>query len=442
MHLLLVALCGFTADSGISVVAARSLRQGIEVTLSGPGQDNSPAEEEEAEEALADEEATPPTNVHNLAFISQQRDLETQPPTPSPSSEPEDAPPLSPMPQPILAPPPFAAPPLPRFPAPGLSPMPAPMPALMHALMPPPMPAPMPAPSLPPPMAPAAVEMQSPYGPDQDDEATKERPTTTTTTTISEKPSTSQQEDDHTVKLSIKFKNIDYNALTADKSLLDDFKETVKEDIAEKIGHGVTPDDIEITIGPGSITVDATVTVQEASAGDFVTLQNETCNSASSLADEMAKDVASIEGISNAASGTVEGEVEGNCAVSTVNPTNTKTNTNTTNPSTAVKSAPVDTDDDDDDDDMDTCHPPCVEGQGVCSDKMCFCKSPFRGIRCERIRQSASIRISYSLAVGIATFSVVAGVVIGVIFFTSYLSTELKPPEAVVALKAETWQAG
>jgi len=103
-HLLLVALFGFTANSGISVVAARSLRQGIEVTLSGPGQDNSPAEEEEAEEALADEEATPPTNVHNLAFISQQRDLETQPPTPSPSSEPEDAPPLSPMPQPILAP--------------------------------------------------------------------------------------------------------------------------------------------------------------------------------------------------------------------------------------------------------------------------------------------------------------------------------------------------
>jgi len=463
MHLLLVALCGFTADSGISVVAARSLRQGIEVTLSGPGQDNSPAEEEEAEEALADEEATPPTNVHNLAFISQQRDLETQPPTPSPSSEPEDAPPLSPMPQPILAPPPFAAPPLSPFPAPGLSPMPAPMPALMHAPMPAPMPAPMtasmPAP-LPAPMAPATVEMQSPYGPDvpvvQADESTEppppppppppapapERPTTTTTTKISEKPSTSQQEDDHTVKLSIKFKNIDYNALTADKSLLDDFKETVKEDIAEKIGHGVTPDDIEITIGPGSITVDATVTVQEASAGDFVTLQNETCNSASSLADEMAKDVASIEGISNAASGTVEGEVEGNCAVSTVNPTNTKTNTNTTNPSTAVKSAPVDTDDDDDDDDVDACHPTCVEGQGICSDKMCFCKSPFRGVRCERIRKSASARISYPLAAGIAAFGVFAGVVIGVIFFASFASKKLKQTVTVRSNKAETWQPG
>jgi len=288
-------------------------------------------------------------------------------------------------------------------------------------------------------MAPAAVEMQSPYGPDQDDEATKERPTTTTTTTISEKPSTSQQEDDHTVKLSIKFKNIDYNALTADKSLLDDFKETVKEDIAEKIGHGVTPDDIEITIGPGSITVDATVTVQEASAGDFVTLQNETCNSASSLADEMAKDVASIEGISNAASGTVEGEVEGNCAVSTVNPTNTKTNTNTTNPSTAVKSAPVDTDDDDD---MDACHPTCVDGQGVCSDKVCFCKSPFRGVRCERIRKSASARISYPLAAGIAAFGVFAGVVIGVIFFASVADKKLKQTAAVKMKKAETWHPG
>jgi len=292
-------------------------------------------------------------------------------------------------------------------------------------------------------MAPAAVEMQSPYGPDQDDEATKERPTTTTTTTISEKPSTSQQEDDHTVKLSIKFKNIDYNALTADKSLLDDFKETVKEDIAEKIGHGVTPDDIEITIRPGSITVDATVTVQEASAGDFVTLQNETCNSASSLADEMAKDVASIEGISNAASGTVQGEVEGNCAVNPTNTkTNTKTNTNTTNSSTAVKSAPVDTDDDDDDDDVDACHPTCVEGQGICSDKMCFCKSPFRGVRCERIRKSASARISYPLAAGIAAFGVFAGVVIGVIFFASVADKKLKQTAAVKMKKAETWHPG
>jgi len=284
--------------------------------------------------------------------------------------------------------------------------------------------------------------MQSPYGPDvpvvQADESTEEKTTTMTTTTTT----TTTVADDHTVKLSTKFKNIDYNALTADKSLLDDFKETVKEDIAEKIGHGVTPDDIEITIGPGSITVDATVTVQEASAGDFVTLQNETCNSASSLADEMAKDVASIEGISNAASGTVEGEVEGNCAVSTVNPTNTKTNTNTTNPSTAVKSAPVDTDDDDDDDDVDACHPTCVEGQGICSDKMCFCKSPFRGVRCERIRKSASARISYPLAAGIAAFGVFAGVVIGVIFFASVADKKLKQTAAVKMKKAETWHPG
>merc|ERR1712032_1439143 len=71
----------------------------------------------------------------------------------------------------------------------------------------------------------------------------------------------------------------------------------------------------------------------------------------------------------------------------------------------------------DDEDNMDSCHPTCVQGQGVCSDKVCFCKSPFSGIRCERVRKSSSHRLSYPLAAGVAAFGLFAGVVIGVLFF-------------------------
>lgn len=433
-HLLFVALFGLTANPGISVAAARSLRQGIGVAISGPVQENSPAEEEEAEEALADEEAAPPTHNHDLAFVSQQQDLETQPPTPSPASF---APP-APMPQSILAPPPFAAPPMSPFAAPPMSLAPAPglMLAPQPALVPAPVMAPAPAmaPALA--MAPAPAVMQSPYGPElplvEADESTQTTPTTTATeepSTTREEPSTttsSQEDKKETAELHVAFKNVDYNALTADKALLDDFKETVKEDIAEKAGHGVTPDDVEVTLRPGSVIVDAKITVPEGSSQN--TVQKAVCSSASSQADDAAKDIKAIDGISNAVSGTVQGEVLGNCA--------TTTTTTKAAPAKALKSAAAD----DDEDNMDSCHPTCVQGQGVCSDKVCFCKSPFSGIRCERVRKSSSHRLSYPLAAGVAAFGLFAGVVIGVLFFAGVMAPKMKHA-AVTEKKAETWHA-
>jgi len=426
-HFLLVALLGLIASPEISVVAARSLRQGFGVTIAEPVQESSPAEEEEAEEALADDEAVPPTNTHGLAFVSRERYDETQPPTPLPAPKLQSAPP-APMPESILAPPPFAAPMQPPFAAPGLLPVPAPMLA--------PLPAPM--------LAPAPGEMASPFGPDvplvQANESIEERPTTTTATTTTTTMTTTTTiartttyPDHKKANISAGFKNIDYNALTANKALLDDFKQTVREDIAEKIGHGVTPDDVEIQIRPGSVVVDATVTVPEGSIEDVESVRREACSSASSLADEIAKDVSAIDGISNAVSGTVQGEVIGACALSSSTPTTT------TSSSTTAKVAVVE---EDDEDDMEACHPTCIKDQGVCSDKVCFCKSPFTGIRCERIRKSASARLSYTLAAGIAAFGLFAGVVIGVIFFASVVSPKMKQSAAVPEKKAETWQAG
>lgn len=425
-HLLLVALYGLAANPGISMAAARSLRQGIGVPMSGPGQESSPAEEEEAEEALADEDAAPSTNMHDLAFVSQQRDLATQPPTPSPVS----VPPLSPA--PILAPPPFASPPPPPFPAPGPSPMvlwaPVPSPAMAPAPAMAVSPATAPAPV----MAPAPVEMQSPYGPDVPVVQVEE--STATTTTIEETTTTSGAQDFHVLKVSHRFKNIDYNALTADKALLDDFKETVREDIAEKAGHGVTPDDVEITIRPGSVIVDATVTVQEdVSAQELNNTQQKTCSSV----NDIAKDVAGIDGISSVASGTVQGEVRGSCVVGNFSQAKPVIKAKNISATKKNNSAAAETDDDD----MDACHPACVPGQGLCSDKMCFCKSPYMGMRCERLRKSASIRISYPLSAGIAAFGLFLGTVVGFVFFQTIGAKKLKGNTAVPEKKAEKWEA-
>jgi len=431
-HFLFVAFVSLVGNTDVSVVAARSLRQGFGATIASPVLENSPAEEEDAEEALSDDESVPTANTDGLALVSRNRDYETQPPTPLPAPELPSAPP-APMPESILAPPPFAAPLLPPFPAPAMvAPVPAPM------------------------MAPAPTEMASPFGHDaplvQANESihvyqpakttSTTTPTTTSTTASTTAPTTTSTTQTSTVpdhkkaKVSTGFKNIDYNALTADKALLDDFKETVREDIAEKVGHGVTPDDVQIEIRPGSIIVDATVSVPEGSAEDVESLRRDACSSASSMADEIAKDVSTIDGISNAMSGTVQGEVVGACALSATPTTTTTTST------TSTTTAKVAAEEEDDEDDMEACHPTCVKDQGVCSDKVCFCKSPFAGIRCERVRKSASARLSYTLAAGIAAFGLFAGVVIGVIFFATVVGPKMKQSAAVMEKKAETWNTG
>lgn len=56
-----------------------------------------------------------------------------------------------------------------------------------------------------------------------------------------------------------------------------------------------------------------------------------------------------------------------------------------------------------------SCHPVCVEGQGICSDKVCFCRSPYTGMSCENERPMTLIRFGYGIVVVIVVSSALLG---------------------------------
>jgi len=57
----------------------------------------------------------------------------------------------------------------------------------------------------------------------------------------------------------------------------------------------------------------------------------------------------------------------------------------------------------------DVCHPPCIQGRGICNDSMCFCKSPYSGTTCQH-KMAALSRIKYPMLVGLCGVAVVFGV--------------------------------
>eukprot|EP00929_Paragymnodinium_shiwhaense_P014254 TRINITY_DN122147_c0_g1_i1.p1 TRINITY_DN122147_c0_g1~~TRINITY_DN122147_c0_g1_i1.p1 ORF type:complete len:311 (-),score=56.41 TRINITY_DN122147_c0_g1_i1:144-1076(-) len=57
----------------------------------------------------------------------------------------------------------------------------------------------------------------------------------------------------------------------------------------------------------------------------------------------------------------------------------------------------------------DTCLPPCIEGRGICNDRLCFCKSPFDGVRCEKERTIGPSRVTPGIAGLIVFLGFIAG---------------------------------
>jgi len=60
----------------------------------------------------------------------------------------------------------------------------------------------------------------------------------------------------------------------------------------------------------------------------------------------------------------------------------------------------------------DTCHPACSEGQGLCSDKVCFCRSPYSGMSCENERPFSVVRFGYGIVVVIVVSSSLLGAIL------------------------------
>jgi len=55
-----------------------------------------------------------------------------------------------------------------------------------------------------------------------------------------------------------------------------------------------------------------------------------------------------------------------------------------------------------------TCHPPCIQGRGICNDNICFCKTPFTGTTCQH-KMSNYARIKYPMLVAASGVCVVFG---------------------------------
>eukprot|EP00928_Gymnodinium_smaydae_P079641 TRINITY_DN63512_c0_g1_i1.p1 TRINITY_DN63512_c0_g1~~TRINITY_DN63512_c0_g1_i1.p1 ORF type:complete len:179 (-),score=38.49 TRINITY_DN63512_c0_g1_i1:121-657(-) len=95
-------------------------------------------------------------------------------------------------------------------------------------------------------------------------------------------------------------------------------------------------------------------------------------------------------------------------------------------------------------DDPDGCNPPCKVGRGICVSKVCFCKNPYTGIRCDRKLQTGMARISHTLVIALATLASVAGMAMSSFVYKGFSATHRKV-EALHAQqsegpKKETWK--
>jgi hypothetical protein len=73
------------------------------------------------------------------------------------------------------------------------------------------------------------------------------------------------------------------------------------------------------------------------------------------------------------------------------------------------------------------CHPPCIQGRGICNDNLCFCKTPYTGTTCQHKLSSYS-RIKYPMLVAASIVCLVFGILFAQIlhgFVTSRIEKRL-----------------
>ena len=59
------------------------------------------------------------------------------------------------------------------------------------------------------------------------------------------------------------------------------------------------------------------------------------------------------------------------------------------------------------------CEPPCAEGQGVCNNNQCFCRSPYRGSSCQSRSDGLQDRLPMSLSIGLCAGALFFGCLAG-----------------------------
>jgi len=73
------------------------------------------------------------------------------------------------------------------------------------------------------------------------------------------------------------------------------------------------------------------------------------------------------------------------------------------------------------------CHPPCIQGRGICNDNLCFCKSPFSGTTCQH-KMNPFMRVKTPMVVGLCAVAIVFGMLFAQVlhsFITSRIEKRL-----------------
>lgn len=226
--------------------------------------------------------------------------------------------------------------------------------------------------------------------------------------------------------------NLVYWVIAGDPVLRAGLEETLKADIAASTGNGVTPADVSLAFSEGSVIVEATISAPATGAVDAETLQDSLCSHGAELDADMTTDIGAISGMSQGATGAISIADMNACGTAATTPA-VVTPLVAYAPSSNV-TAPASLDD---------CNPGCIEGHGICSDNLCFCKTPYTGVQCERALSTTQIyRIKYAMASGIFTVALILGATLGTVFWHMVLAPRYKKPTNVTvqAVKTETWE--
>lgn len=194
--------------------------------------------------------------------------------------------------------------------------------------------------------------------------------------------------------------NVDYNKLMADAALRAAFETAVKQEIARSAGQSLGADRVTVWLDPGSVRIFAAVQVATQEAASSV--QAAITRGASALAESLATAVAHVDGIATASTGAISAQVQASALAAQVPPTAAPTTTATTTPERVITPG--------------FCNPRCVEGRGVCTGGLCFCRTPYAGIQCEQVAQD-SFRLGYGAAGFVGLLAAAVGGALGLLLF-------------------------
>eukprot|EP00930_Biecheleria_cincta_P006522 TRINITY_DN107547_c0_g1_i1.p1 TRINITY_DN107547_c0_g1~~TRINITY_DN107547_c0_g1_i1.p1 ORF type:complete len:369 (+),score=78.61 TRINITY_DN107547_c0_g1_i1:109-1215(+) len=287
--------------------------------------------------------------------------------------------------------------------APGvaMSPGPAPGPALGPALAP----APPPGPEA----APAVIVAASPFA----GEEVESTPT---------QPATSGDEPAFTKRMV----GVDYYLLSANAALKQDFEIAAKTVLAAEVGGGLKPGDVTLKLSAGSVIIDAWFANPDgASSLTKSSIRRNLCHN-SNLDDELKAAVSKLSGFKDVTNGDVYLEKAVQCGKATSQP-------QAAVPKQAKPQPPAKKTDDG------SCNPACIEGRGVCGDRVCFCKDPYTGPQCEQEVEEDHFRLNWMYVTVILCAVAAVGMVLAECIWKAMKGSDHQQKVGTSVMKKEVW---